>query len=100
MIRQCFVKEYQGHRWIFRQHKYDKNYDMEDTLGEFPTIELNEAMAKLLADQLGILQNYQNDDQKHLLHFNLILDFIKENTDVDKEVMVSFINNLDKVICE
>ena len=98
MIRQCLVKEYQGHRWLFRKHQYNDNYDMEDTLKELPTIELTAPMAKLLADQLGILQNYQNDDQRHLLHFNLILDFIKENKDIDKDIMIAFINNLDKVI--
>ncbi len=100
MIRQCFVKEYQGHRWLFRQHKYDDNYDMVDEQGEFPTIELEPHTAELLANQLNILQKYQRDDQQHLLLVNLILNFVKENKDVDKDIIIAVINNVDKLMVE
>lgn len=98
MIKQCFVKEYQGHRWLFKQHKYDDNYDMVDEQGEFSAIELEPHTAELLANQLNILQKYQTDDQQHLLLVNLILDFVKENKDVDKDIIIAVINNVDKLM--
>ena len=42
MIKECFVKELQGHRWCFRRHTYDDKFDMIDTFGAVPTIEMTE----------------------------------------------------------
>ena len=98
MIRDCFIKEFQGHRWGFERQVYQDKVNMFDTQEEFPTVELPPEMAELLAKQLGMLQKYQNDDREHLLLLNCILDFVKENTDVDKDITIALINKLDSLL--
>lgn len=95
-IKECFVEEYQGHRWCF-EVKRGKAY-MTDTLGIFPTVEMPPDVAKTLAKQLGALQKYQEKDRKNLLLPNLLLDFAKENKDIDKDVIIALINKMDIII--
>lgn len=97
-IRDCYAEHFQGHRWMFEKQVYTDKATMQDTQGEFPIVELPSDMAELLSQQLGMLQGYQNDDRKHLLLVNLLLEFIKENKDVDKDVMIALINNLDYLV--
>lgn len=94
-IKECFVKEFQGHRWCFKKHKYDDKFDMIDVLGEFPTMEISSDMAELLSKQLNLLQQYQNKDKENLLLPNLLLDFVRENADVDKDIIIALIDKMD-----
>jgi len=97
-IKECFVKEFQGHRWCFKKQEYCDKFDMIDTLGEFPTMELPSDVAELLAKQLNFLQQYQNRDKKNLLLPNLLLDFVRENTDVDKDIIIALIDKMDILV--
>lgn len=94
-IKECFIKEFQGHRWCFKKHKYDDKFDMIDTLGKFPTMEISSDMAEILAEQLNLLQQYQNKDKENLLLPNLLLDFVRENADVDKDIIIALIDKMD-----
>lgn len=98
MIKECFVKELQGHRWCFRKHTYDDKFDMIDTFGELSTIEMTEEMAEVLSRQLNSLQSYQNSDIENLKVPNLLLDFVRENKDVDKDIIIALIDKLDIVM--
>ena len=98
MIRECYLEHFQGHRWVFEQQVYTDKTTMSDTQGEFPVVELPSDMGELLAKQLGMLQEYQNDDRQHLLLVNCILNFVKENTDVDKDIIIELIRNLDSLV--
>lgn len=97
MNKKYFDDEFQGHRWCFRKHTYDDKFDMIDTLGKFPTIEMVEDMAMILAEQLNILQVCQNNDKQDLLVPNLLLNFVRENKDIDKDIIIALIEKLDIV---
>lgn len=94
-MKECFVDAFQGMRWCFRIQKDDPNkVNMEDTLGQFKDVEMSVSMAEVLSQQLGLLQQYQDSDRKQLLLPNLLLDFIRENKDVDKDVIIALIENI------
>lgn len=94
-IKECFIKKFQGHRWCFKKQEYGDKFDMIDTLGEFPTMEVSSDVAELLAKQLNSLQQYQNRDKENLLLPNLLLDFVRENADIDKDIIIALIDKMD-----
>lgn len=94
MIRKCFIEDLQGHRWCFKPLVYTDGVEVIDTLGEFSAFEITKDVADVLAEQLSLLQQYQNDDRNQLLLPNLILDFVKENKDIDKDIIVAIIENI------
>ncbi len=94
MIKRCFLDAFQGHRWCFKAHTYDEDFDMIDTRSEFPPITISRDMAEILSQQLGDLQQYQNNDREMLLIPKLLLDFVKENKDIDKDIIITLINKI------
>ena len=96
-IEQCFVEAYQGHRWMFKG-LYDGTYVMEDTCEEFPSMQMSEDQAEILSNQLGMLQLYQNEDQKNMLKLNFILNYVRENKDIDKEIIIALIENIGEYL--
>ena len=98
MNKKYFVDELQGHRWLFKaQNNNTGKFDMVDTQQVFPDMEMSEDMAMIMAEQFNFLQEYQNDDKQDLLVPTLLLDFVRENKDIDKDIIIALINKMDIV---
>ena len=78
-------------RFIFCRDKTG-NMQLVDTLEYFSPIDFPDKLAELLSQILWEHHQFVNEKNKGLFELNNLKDFIKENSDLDNEILVALIN--------
>ena len=78
-------------RFVFCRNKYTNNMQMVDTLEHFTPVTLSDELAKVLSQILWEHIQFVNEKKKGLFELNNLKDFIKENSDLDKDVLIALI---------
>ena len=92
-----YDSRFDGHRFRFNVHG-NGTAVMEDEQEEFQPVPMDKDCAYILAKMLNDQQEYRRRDKENLIILHSILDFIKENKDIDKDIMLALINNIGGLI--
>ena len=63
-----------------------------DTLEHFAPVTLNDELAELLSQILWEHIQFVNEKKKGLFELNNLKDFVKENNDLDNDILIALIN--------
>ena len=78
-------------RFIFSRGIDGKMY-LSDLNEEFLSVELTDKLAEELSKILWEHTQFVNEKEKGLFELNNLVDFIKENNDLDKDILIALIN--------
>ena len=79
-------------RFVFRDNEYEPNAIMEDQLGEFPPLEMERRQAQLLAKMLFDYSTMLADKGNRFTKVNAFIELVKQNSDMDKDLLIACIN--------
>lgn len=71
--------------------KYNDNIQMVDKLKHFTPITLSDELAEVLSQILWEHYQFVNEKEKGLFVLNNLRDFVNENSDLDKDVLIALI---------
>ena len=78
-------------RFVFCRNKYTDNMQMVDELEYFTPVTLSDELAKVLSQILWEHYQFVNEKEKGLFVLNNLRDFVNENSDLDKDVLITLI---------
>lgn len=78
-------------RFVFCRNNYTGNMQMVDRLEHFASVTLSDELAELLSQILYEHIQFVNEKNKGLFELNNLKDFIKENSDLDNEILIALI---------
>lgn len=78
-------------RFVFCRNKYADNMQMVDKLEHFTPVTLSDELAELLSQILWEHYQFVNEKEKGLFVLNNLRDFVNENSDLDKDVLIALI---------
>ena len=67
---------------------------MIDTLEHFSPVTLNKELAKLLSQILWEHIQFVHEKEEGIFELNNLKDFVKENADLDKDILIALINKV------
>lgn len=79
-------------RFIFCRNTYTDVMQMVDTLEHFAPVTMNDELAELLSQILWEHIQFVNEKKKGLIKLNNLRDFVKENDDLDNDILIALIN--------
>lgn len=79
-------------RFVFCRNKYTDNMEMVDILEYFQPLTLSDELADLLSRILWEHIQFVNEKNKGLFELNNLRDFVKENNDLDNDILIALIN--------
>lgn len=77
-------------RFIFSRG-VDKKMYLVDTLKEFLPVQLSDELAEVLSNILWEHYQLVREKEKGLFKLNNLSDFVKENSDLDNDILISLI---------
>ena len=89
MIEERFTN---SKRFIFCRSEFTGNMQIVDTLNRFESVDLSDELSEVLSQILWEHTQFINEKEKGLFDLNNLRDFIKENSDLDVELLVTLIN--------
>lgn len=81
-----------GYRFIFIDGDYCETTIMKDTLGEFPPLRMPQHQAEILSKMLREQHILRAEKGNRYARVNSFIDLIRENSDLDKDVLIACIN--------
>lgn len=75
------------------QKQIDGRMHLVDTLGQFESIPMPDELSKIIGNILWEHYNYKKHEAQGMLKLMLFVKFIKENNDLDKDLLIAIINN-------
>lgn len=78
-------------RFIFCRNEFTDNMQMVDRLEHFAPVILTDELAKVLSQILWEHYQFVNEKEKGLFVLNNLRDFVNENSDLDKDVLIALI---------
>ena len=79
-------------RFVFCRNKYTDNMEMVDILEYFQPLTLSDELADVLSRILWEHIQFVNEKNKGLFELNNLRDFVKENNDLDNDILIALIN--------
>lgn len=80
-------------RFIFCRNKYTDDMQMVDTLEHFSPVTLSDELADLLSQILWEHIQFVNEKNNGVFELNNLRDFVKENNDLDNDILIALMNN-------
>lgn len=80
-------------RFIFCRNEYTDNMQMVDTLEHFSPVTLTDELAEVLSQILWEHTQFVNEKEKKIFDLNILKDFIKENNDLDNDILIALIKS-------
>lgn len=78
-------------RFVFCRNEYTDNMEMVDKLEEFMPVNLSDELAIVLSQILWEHTQFVDEKNKGLFILNNLRDFVKQNSDLDKDVLIALI---------
>lgn len=78
-------------RFVFCRNRYTDNMQMVDRLEHFTPVTLSDELAEVLSQILWEHSQFVDEKNKGLFELNNLKDFIKENSELDNEILVALI---------
>lgn len=78
-------------RFVFCKNKYTDNMQMVDKLEHFTPVTLSDELAEVLSQILWEHYQFVDEKNKGLFVLNNLRDFVNENSDLDKDVLIALI---------
>lgn len=88
MIEKRFAN---SERFIFCRNEYTDNMQMVDKLEHFTPVTLSNELAEVLSQILWEHCQFVDEKEKGLFVLNNLRDFVKENSDLDNDVLIALI---------
>lgn len=82
-----------GWRFCFKEHRYDDQCEMVDDLGILPTIRIPKEHGKVLSKMLAEQHRLRIDKTNQFAKLHALLDLVKQESEIDKDVLIACINN-------
>ena len=82
-----------SNRFMFCRSKFTGNMQIVDTLNLFESVDLSDELAEVLSQILYEHIQFVDEKKKGLFELNNLRDFVKENSDLDVELLVALINS-------
>ena len=79
-------------RFVFCRNKYTDNMEMVDILEYFQPLTLSDELADLLSRILWEHIQFVNEKNNGVFELNKLRDFVKENNDLDNDILIALIN--------
>lgn len=79
-------------RFIFCRSEFTGNMQIVDTLDYFESVDISDELAEVLSQILWEHIQFVDEKKKGLFELNNLRDFVKENSDLDVELLVALIN--------
>lgn len=78
-------------RFVFCRDEYTGNMQMVDKLEHFTPVTLSNELGEVLSRILWEHYQFVNEKEKGLFVLNNLRDFVNENSDLDKDVLIALI---------
>ena len=82
----------ESERFILQQKTDGKMY-LVDTSNQFSPVFMPDELAEIIATILWEHYNYKKHESQGMLKLLLLTKFVKENEDLDKDLLIALINN-------
>ena len=78
-------------RFVFCRNNYTGKMELKDCSNHFSPVELTDELAKVLSKILYEHYSLVKEKESDLFELNNLVDFVKENSDLDKDVLIALI---------